>query len=351
MDMAKMQLLRKTLLSFLFTIPLYLLSCSPKLQPYSGKQAFHAPDGTPDYGKLEYWASHPDKHDPADSVPAPLRSEVNTGQDVDVFFVHPTTFTDDQDSSQTNAAIDDSLVNAKTDKTSILYQASVFNGSCRVYAPRYRQAHIHMYFTSDEAGKKAAFDLAYQDVRAAFQYYLDHFNQGRPIIIASHSQGTTHTTRLLKEFFSGSNLRNRLVVAYLLGMPVPRDSYTDIPVCTDSLQTGCFVSWRTFRAGYMEKPFDSLDDRTAVVNPLLWSTSHEVAPKEKHLGSVLYQFNKVFPKTSDARIQGNILWISKPKFPGSVLYTKSNYHAGDINLFYMNIRADIRRRINLFWKH
>jgi len=188
-------------------------------------------------------------------------------------------------------------------------------------------------------------------VKTAFQYYLDHFNQGRPIVIASHSQGTTHTTRLIKEFFTGTNLRNRLVVAYLLGMPVPKDSYPDIPVCQDSLQTGCFVSWRTFRTGYTERPYDTLDTRTAVVNPLLWSTSTEPAPRDKHQGAVLYKFNKVFPKPSSAQIVANVLWISKPKFPGALLYTKTNYHAGDINLFYLNIRADVRRRINLFWKH
>jgi hypothetical protein len=333
------------------TCLLLIYSCSPKYQPYTGEKAILSDSGKPDYSKLEYWAAHPDKWDPSDSVPAPLRNSTNHGQDVDVFFVHPTTFTEDKDSMATNARIDDNYINSKTDNSSILYQASVFNASCRVYAPRYRQAHLHMYYSADGARKAAAFDTAYQDVKAAFQYYLDHFNQGRPIVIASHSQGTTHTTRLLKDFFSGKTLKNRLVVAYLLGMPVPRDSYPDIPVCRDSLQTGCFVSWRTFRSGYTDKPFDSLDTRTAVVNPLTWTTSPDPASNERHAGSVLYQFNKVFPHTSDARIAGNLLWISKPRFPGSMFFNRSNYHAGDINLFYLNIREDVQRRINLFWKH
>lgn len=208
-----------------------------------------------------------------------------------------------------------------------------------------------MYFEQNEEKKKAAFDLAYSDVKAAFQYYLDHYNQGRPIVIASHSQGTTHTQRLLKEFFSGTNLRNRLVAAYLIGMPVPANSFPDIPVCRDSTQTGCFLSWRTFREGYEEKPYDAMDSITTVVNPLTWSTSPEAATKEMNKGAVLYKFNKVYKATNDARIHGNILWISKPKFPGSAFYKSRNYHIGDINLFYVNIREDVRRRVGLFWKH
>ena len=54
-----------------------------------------------------------------------------------------------------------------------------------------------------------------EDVKAAFQYYLEHYNNGRPIIIASHSQGTTHAKRLLKEFFDGTALQHQLVAAYL----------------------------------------------------------------------------------------------------------------------------------------
>ena len=326
-------------------------SCSPKYTPYTGEMAFHSPTGSPDYASLDYWAAHPDKHDPSDSIPAPLQNDLNAGQDVDVFFVHPTTFTDDKDSTTSNASIDDPLLNAKTDNSSILRQASVFNGSCRIYAPRYRQAHIHMYFISDEAKKKAAFELAYTDVKNAFQYYLDHFNNGRPIVIASHSQGTTHTQRLLKDFFSGTNLRNRLVAAYLIGMPVPKNAYPDIPVCQDSLQTGCFVSWRTFREGYEDKPYNALDSTTAVVNPLIWSTTTELAQKQLNQGAVLYKYNKIYRETNNAQVHGNILWISKPKFPGAFLYKTRNYHIGDINLFYLNIREDVKRRIHLFWKH
>src|SRR5512139_1181819 len=91
----------------------------------------------------------------------------------------------------------------------------------RIYAPRFREAHISNYFTKDTIAALKAFDLAFQDVKKAFEYYLNNYNHGRPIIIASHSQGTTHALRLLKEYFEDKPLYNQLVAAYLVGMPIP----------------------------------------------------------------------------------------------------------------------------------
>jgi hypothetical protein len=65
-------------------------------------------------------------------------------------------------------------------------QASVFNGCCDVYAPRYREAAIHVFF-GDAARRDAVLGFAYQDVERAFDYFLEHFSNGRPFVIASHS--------------------------------------------------------------------------------------------------------------------------------------------------------------------
>ena len=133
----------------------------------------------------------------SDSVTKTLRKDYQQDQTVDVFFLHPTTLTDQED-DRWNADFQDAKLNAKTDYSSILYQASTFN-EYRVFAPRYRQAHIRSYFTTDTTRARQAFDTAYEDIRQAFTYYLKNYNQGRPIVIASHSQGSTHAIRLLKE--------------------------------------------------------------------------------------------------------------------------------------------------------
>jgi hypothetical protein len=194
-----------------------------------------------------------------------------------------------------------------------------------------------------------AFDTAYSDIRIAFQHYLDHY-QGRPIIIASHSQGTQHAKRLLKEFFDNKPLRNKLVAAYLLGIAVKKEEFESIPLCRDSSQTGCYVSWRTFRKDYEGPAYIAREPEMGVINPLTWTSDTSYAPKSLHKGAILYKFNSLVKKPNDAQVHKNILWISRPKFPGGFLYKTKNYHAGDYNLFYANIRADVRRRIGLYWK-
>ncbi len=310
---------------------------------------FKSPDGRPDYSNLNYWAAHPWKWDPSDSVPEPLRHEPRDSA-VDVFFLHPTTYTSKRRMKDQNAGIDDDFTNAKTDYSTILYQASVFNQHCRVFAPRYRQAHISSFFMKDSEKVNKAFELAYDDLRTAFLYYLQTWNKGRPVIIASHSQGSLMAEKLLKEFFEDKPLKNKLVAAYIIGWPVSKEYFTSLKMCEDSLQTGCICSWRTFREGYVPFYLKKEKENSYVTNPLTWTTGNEYASKELNRGSVLVKFNKVYPKTTAAHASNGLLYIKKPKFPGSFFYFTRNYHIGDINLFYLNTRENIEQRINMFWK-
>src|SRR3954471_14032858 len=82
---------------------------------------FKSKDGVPDYSNLDYWAAHPWKKDPSDSLSKPLKKEQRDSV-ADVFFIHPTTYTETK--KEWNADINDAALTAKTDYTSILYQAS-----------------------------------------------------------------------------------------------------------------------------------------------------------------------------------------------------------------------------------
>lgn len=325
-----------------------LCSCSTKYYSSKPVYSFTTIEKTPDYNHLAYWAAHPWKWDPSDSVPAPLRKEGPKDSIADVFFIHPTTLTNFTD-ERWNAPIDDTAVNTKTDNTTILYQASVFNEQSRVFAPRYRQAHLKAFYTNDDDKKRAAFDMAYNDVKKSFEHYLQHFNNGRPIIIASHSQGTLHAGKLLKEFFEETPLKNQLVCAYIIGLPIPEQYFTNLQPCTDSVSTGCFVGWRTVKRDYNDTVFLAKENfKSYVTNPLTWTTTNEYAPPSLNTGGVLTNFNKLSPGVVDAQVNGNVLWTCKPKFFGNIFLKKKNYHVGDINLFYNNIRNNIRTRLNMF---
>ena len=336
--------------AFCLVLICLLQSCASR-KPTMTFDKYKTP-ATPQYADLKYWASHPEKSDPADLIPAGtnLKDEQATAE-VDVFFIHPTTYTTKRGNDQWNGDLASQKLNDKTDNGSIQYQGSLFNGSARIYAPRYRQAHIYAFFTEDKVSAEQAFEIAYADVRAAFEYYLKTWNKGRPIIIAAHSQGTKHAARLLKEFFDDKILKNRLVVAYILGLPVPKTAFKTIPVCENPNQTGCFCSWRTFEKGYEPKRLFPLGDNIAVVNPLSMTTDEGYVSNENHKGGVLVGFKKTEPKLTDAQIHKGLLWVSKPSFKGSVLLRSSNFHAGDFNIFYINVREDIKRRIGLFWKY
>jgi hypothetical protein len=318
-----------------------LHSCAPKYSRHLASNNTRAAT-SPDYSNGLYWAAHPAIYDPSDSIPEPLKKNYSYDSTVDVFFLHPTTFTS-KENPFWNADLNDGTLNRKTDYSTILFQSSVFN-EYRVFAPRYRQAHIRSYY-SNEPSAKNAFDTAYEDVRNAFKYYLASYNNGRPIIIASHSQGTTHAIRLLKEFFQDNFLSDQLVAAYLVGMYIPSNYFSSLPVCKDSIQIGCFCGWRSFQNGFIPQYVKKEKEASVVVNPLTWTTTGEYASKQNNKGAVLRNFNKVFRYVADAKISSNVLWISKPNFPGSFFLRMRNYHIADINFFYINIRENLRARV------
>ena len=104
-------------------------------------------------------------------------------------------------------------------------------------------------------GKEAGV-LAYQDVKRAFQFYLENYNQGKPIIIASHSQGSLHAKRLLHEFFDGKVLQEKLIAAYLVGVRILPNEFKNIPVLNQPNETGGFVSWNTYKKNKLPKRYD-----------------------------------------------------------------------------------------------
>lgn len=303
----------------------------------------------PDYRQLIHWASHPDKEDKADSVPR--KSDLKNNQEsakADVFFVHPTIYTYQPTNQYTwNADVNDQELNDKVDNSTILNQASVFNGSCRVFAPRYRQAHYSAFTTTVPENKKQSLDVAYEDVKNAFQYYIENHNEGRPIVIASHSQGTIHAGRLIKEFIDGKPLQKQFVEGYLIGIATPPDYFETIKVSEAADHIGGFVTWNTFARDFTPPYYDNGLNKAACVNPLTWTTDEKYAPKELNKGGVGLKFT-MHKHLADAQIHENMLWINKPYVRGRVFLKQKIWHAADINLFWMNIRENVALRIKTF---
>lgn len=333
----------------IFFLALSANSCAIKPKGPINYETIPAP---PNYADENYWAALPQKDDPADSLPTPDLEDVQANADADVFFLHPTTYLGKlKKYDHWIAPVNNEQLNERTDGSTILYQASIFNGAGKIYAPRYRQAHIEAYFTEKyEQPADEALAFAYQDVKRAFQYYLDHYNKGRPIIIAAHSQGTTHAVQLLKDFFDEKPLKKQLVVAYLVGIPVLNDTFKAIKPCTSNDDLQCFCAWQTFKKGYYPD-YQPPNSPVVATNPLTWTTRTTYAPKSKNLGGILRNFNRKFPELCDAEVHDGLLWVNKPKFPGSIFIISPRYHIVDYNLFYYNIRQNAQTRVAAFLKN
>jgi hypothetical protein len=325
----------------LLFVCVFLLGASC-LKPWRNFDAY-PPPAAPDYCRAENWAALPDKNDSADLVPRNSGlCEDQAHALVDVFFIHPTTYYRNR---SWNADVGDKKLNDFTDRTTIKMQASVYNESGCVYAPRYRQATLYSFM--DKVGNRAkALDLAYQDVRQAFQYYLDHFNRGRPVIIASHSQGTYHAIRLVKEFFEpDSALYQKLVGAYLIGGPVPKNCFARIPASDSASQTGCYVAWNTVARGRAAR-----EPGLECVNPLSWKRDTAYVPAEMNRGGVPKSFDRIDTAVVGAQCSGNrALWVDKPRVRGYPALGGS-YHLVDYSLFYLNIRENVKARVQAYLK-
>jgi hypothetical protein len=333
-------------------------ACTPSVILHTPYLNDHLPK-PPDYSIADYWAALPAKKDPADSIPAKaegLKDEQATAQ-ADVFFVHPTIYTQRpaEGAFEWNADLNDTELNRRVDESTILNQASVFNGSCRIYAPRYRQAHYYSFLTPNQEDRQKALDLAYADVKAAFEYYLTHYHQGRPIVIASHSQGTLHAKRLLKEFFDGKPLQKQLVFAYLVGdvagPPAQPNEFSQIKPAQKPDEVGGFASWHTYLRDFFPDKYETYHFKTAVcTNPLTWRLDEEYAPKKLNKGGVGLKYT-IQPQLADAQVYQGLLWINKPYVKGRFLIRTKVWHSADINLFWQSIRENVALRVESFLKN
>ncbi len=312
------------------------------------------------YAKTDMWLARPDlPGNPALWVPA--------GQAVEdagaaIFFIHPTSYLA---TDHWNAPLTDTEAN---DRAALFLrgQASAFNGAGQVWAPRYRQAAFGAFLTT-RADAEKALALAYRDVAQAFDAFLAA-NPDRPIILAGHSQGGLHLTRLLRERVAGEPLARRIVAAYVVGWPISKTTdlaALGLPECAAPTQSGCILSWQSFAApadpSLILDTYDATTgfdghprSGTAMVctNPLTGMAGGD-APPSANLGT-LFPTTDLSNATMEAGRVGascqgrGILMIGEGVEVGSYVLPGNNYHVYDYSLFWANVRVDARRRLFAF---
>jgi len=337
----------------------------------------------PDYTLREHWTAWPDDASPAERLPEGVVSTPQEDRLADAFFLHPTTYGGTEHWVQ---PLDDEQARRETDLGTISRQASVFNGCCRVYAPRYRQSNIvGLGGEEDKQKKKQIVDVGYQDVRAAFHHFVAEIGPDRPIVLGSHSQGTFHLARLVMEEIEGTPLMDRLVAVYAVGSSLSHalveEGFQTIEICSTPTQTGCFITWDAHEGDKTPFLWSDGEDHTIwngsdysgfapsqriCVNPVTWYTDGQPSAKDQHLGALpswdgFTEIDTPLPDLVAGTVsamceqgeRSNWLWVNgdrasslKSKFPWSLF--GRNLHGSDYSLFWANIRQNAMDRTRVF---
>ncbi|MDQ5986772.1 MAG: hypothetical protein CSYNP_02505 [Syntrophus sp. SKADARSKE-3] len=366
---------------------------------------------------LTGWASDGNRGQSA--VPADYSLKQNwlalpTGsQPVDVFFVYPTTYNYNSKSQPplTNTwspGWNQSLAKAYTDpiiKALVYSKIGVFSkAGTNVYAPYYQQCsgidvlNALLWQNTPQFSDAAnqAMHVAYTDVSNAFDYYLAHYNKGRPFILAGHSQGANLLLLLLENKFKDAALRKQLVVAYVIGWSVTSDDMNSFPdslakvgICRNKAQTGCIVTYNTQQtpgdwtqvSASLRGKMELVRKNSYSVNPLSWAATDpgtieaSASPATANLGAVFFRGSlpgadqKIFKLQPDgsytyevknyigAQSNNGALTIDPTALPAPASYKNffrpyntlpGWYHGYDYTFFYRNIEQNVIDRIKAY---
>ncbi len=216
------------------------------------------------YGEMANWMCHPALDDAdnrcledldvtvvaADGSTEVVPHEVAEEPAIDCVYIYPTISSDPGGNS-------DLVPSDGEEVRAMQNQVARFNQVCEVWAPVYRQRTLTALMGGGgEVDEEAVRELAYSDVRDAWDTYLAQSEPGRGVVLVGHSQGSGLLNRLIAEEIDGDEeLRSRLVSAYLLGssVAVPEGEdvggdFDNVPLCREESQTGCVVTYASFRS-------------------------------------------------------------------------------------------------------
>lgn len=319
------------------------------------------------YLAQDMWISRPDivKGNPALWTPAGVAPAAAGSPKAAIFFIHPTSYITTFGDAHWNARLGDKEADA-TARRFVASQASAFNAAGAIWAPRYRQANYGAFLTDNPAGDQAL-DAAYRDVVQAFAAFLKA-NPSGPLILAGHSQGSSHLLRLLREQVAGKPVADRIAAVYAVGWPVSVEAdlpALGLPACARRDQAHCIVSWQSYaepadpsavvdsfekKAGYTGQPRKGT--HMLCVNPIT-GAFNGAAPASANKGTLDGReegkppslLKGVVPARCDT---SGVLMIGDPVDMGPFTLPGNNYHVYDYALFWGDVRDDAQKRLAAF---
>lgn len=302
------------------------------------------PDGTPDYSSPSMWYTG--------------GSEA-TQTNADIFYIAPTCNWGWTDASGTEHHIMDVNDPAQIAnlQAPLKLAEKVFADDSRFYSPYYRQITMETWFESDEVIEQY-FTTAMNDIEKAFDYYMSHINEGRPFILAGHSQGGKCVVELLKDL--DKETYDRLVAAYVVGFEVTDEDLRSpyIVPATDADATGVTICFNSAASPAAASPLFS--DNRICINPMNWTTDATVSLPSDNLGTVFLNADgsiaeEISPVTT--HIDPTSLTVIVDGLDPELYYIPSisaiaplgNYHVQELNIYFGNLRDNVARRTATYY--
>lgn len=299
----------------------------------------------------------------ADTISWFQPGEMTFDKKTDVFYVAPTCIWDwENDKGDTLHHMDIQNKQQRRMLTpAILLGKRVFADSCNFFSPYYRQITMESWMNGEEITNRR-YPTALQDIEHAFDYYLKHYNQGRPFILAGHSQGAKSIIELLKHKLNATTSQ-QLVAAYPIGFYITKEELEHYPYlrpAKDSTDTGVTICFNSVTDTNAIAPL--FKSNKVCINPLNWKTDTTHANRSLNRGTVFLD-RKGNIKSDSACLTGaridpvyHVLIVPDinpdPYFIPSIarIFPKGNFHVQELNLYFKNLRKNVIDRIHAYQK-
>ncbi|HQL00317.1 MAG TPA: DUF3089 domain-containing protein [Smithellaceae bacterium] len=301
-----------------------------------------------DYSKAAHWLSIP-----------------VVSHNVDVFYLYPTAWQKVNDSDPNICDIDNPSMLAGS-ASAFGRSATAFETFANIFAPYYRQADAAYALTLPLPEHDALIaGIPTMDAVAAFDYYIHHFNGGRPFILAGHSQGSNVLINLLTGYLKDHpEVYQRMIAAYVIGYPVTAQILEDHPhlkFAEGPDDTGVIISFNTQAPDVAPGVNPVLSGLIGlVINPITWTRTETPAAAAEGLGSIMPNPSTLIfepvPQYADARVDianGVLICTSADE---DLLYELTQhgfprgvYHSFDYPFYYFNLRANAQNRVNQYF--
>lgn len=270
--------------------------------------------------------------------------EENT-KEVDTIYLYPSAYGIVNEVEDDVADIDDVYM-----RTMAIYyasaQASVFEESSNVYVPYYRQLTVNSLVDMIDESPESMQYIASQDIYNMLDYYFENLNEGRPFILAGHSQGSVWLTVVLEDYMKEHpEYMERMVAAYVIGYSVTEEYLARNPhlkFAEGADDTGVIISYNTEGPGNKDAYNCVVRAGARAINPINWSLDETYATN----GTVDAQIDAERGVVICTTIQNT------PEMKASLAeyFGEESFHLYDYDLYWEELQKNVADRIESFMK-